>query len=1600
MFETKRKKYLGADRHSHAIVIGINHYPHINAHLRSAVPDARAIAEVLKKEQEFDNVLLLTDPTYDEIKVLLDWLKDPKRKNTISNFESQFDPSQGWDARFVWDRDIEKAHQFGEKDSLVFYYAGHGIAGEIADGPVGYIYPSDSQPQNPSDPNSSLVAMDDIFEVLTGLDCSHTMLILDCCFAGRFRYVGKKRDVVSMNFMPLYEERFQRYLRAKAWQVLVSCGPNQTAADTLFNRNEGSGIHSPFAIGLLKVLREGIGNLRGAKKRYGEGVITPQELYLYLWDFVERETKKDNGFKIQYPDLFPMGKHEGGQFIFFDPTRKLSFAEYEERNPYKGLHAYEAADHHLLFGRKEVVKSLMEKAEGTNLILLSGHSGIGKSSLVKAGFFPAWREKKPNFEPELIEIRPGRNPLDTWEDVEKKFSREKMQVLVIDQFEELFTEGKIPRQRTLFEENILQTMADYPHLIVLITLRSDFEWRLSGPLGKKLMQPEHLFRVPPLELDQLREVLTGPAWLEGFDFKDSVEELKEDEGEVLINTILTSVNHAPGALPLLSFTMSRFYEISDKQNRRFTLPDYLEKLGGVKGALSTRANEAYDDLPDDIHRDIMRNLLLRMVRLNDGSYTRRKVYLTEKYAGEGEEGGHEFDYPYDEQDQVVQVVLESLEKAQLVVRGGEEGGQRYVEPVHDSLINHWPRCLEWIEAFGRETLVLQRQVWQAVNDYRSFEENGDATAHLWDNNPKLQQIQMAILDPKGAWIFQAGDRKDISSIAFLLWDGNPTKNLLERLVPWQKQFLTGKEKKISSRVLFERIVAQMDPWLNQAELTFVRKSIERQRSELERLMQERDDAIKAKELAETKTREAQASSLAAKAREMVSKDPTIALNLAYAAHETLPTPETISTFQDIRNDSHAEYYSKRFEDDSTIFTSLTFSPDKEHILSTSSDDTMRLWSVETGMEVKRFKGNTQNIGSVAFSPKGTEIATADTTGTGKIRLWSVEKGNENTSLDGHEGNVIALRYADKGNYLFSGSIDRTVRKWNLQTGKEIDVTVVDKRKNKPVYLIEFSPNETHFVVVLADRVARLWSMAKGAKKQVKKMEMNIIWSVSATELHFTAVAFSPDGRYLLSGSTYNPHNNSTPGKMLQLWATKYDGVFGSTEDAWKPKKYFEGHTETAWALAFSQDSKFFITGSKDKTARLWSMEENKEIKRFHQHGGEGFPMKFVSFSPNEKHILTGGGSEFYLWPTGKKEEDIPKTIVSQNEVSAMAISRDGEHILSNHVGWVSLSTKLWSFDTGEQLDALKKLEWVDCDITYSLTRSQSKTVVKELLQTRTESEESGSVFALWVNVKKFNDGKVVISITGHKLPPDAPVTFVLDGKQMIQVAGVDRVDRGGPEPGEVWDTSKEEASLENLPKEEASLENMPKEEASLENLNQAISFSPDGKYFLTGAGETNLLLWSLKTGKLLQTFVHTSPLHIPAVALSSDGQYALSGSEDQVIRLWSIASGEEVKRFEGHTDSITSVAFSPDGKLIASGSGLKDMSVRVWEVESGVEIQRFEGHTKKVNMVIFRPDGSHVVSGSDDKTIRIWKLKSSGWDPYIYKFNAKDRKKYGVEVEY
>lgn len=838
---------------SHAFIIGIDDYRNGVEPLSTAVQDAKDIAKVLAMEIHGYTTHVLLDANKSDMLAMFETMKNH----------------------------VEQKHR------VIFYFAGHGIALDTdAAEPKGYLVPVDANGKE----RESLVPMDALGNTLASLaqkdSQTHVLFILDCCFSGAFKWASGSRSFTFDEKDILYAERVIRFAKHKACQVITSASHDQKAADVLnpqaFGIRDRGGIgesnNSPFAWALKQALLEGEADV--VRNQKSDGIITATELSAYLRDTVEPLTRKTG--VGQTPSFFPLKHHDSkGEFIFFNPKSPLNLPPAPDFNPYKGLKVFQylPKDHQLFFGRKETVLNMAKALETTSLMVVSAPSATGKSSTVLAGLFPYLASLEEAYE-EFHILRPGHQSSEEqtfdWKDL-PNLDQEKRVVVLIDQFEEIFSESigdTDPYYEALvnFYEN--HGSHEVSEVKLILTIRSDFEWQLkNSPFGEQFWNEKavynFLFRLPPMGLEELRAAMIKPAEKIAYTF----------ETEEMVNLILKEIGYAPQALPVLSLTMQQLYEFRDTEERLFTMDAYRKKLGGVSGALTKHADRVMQQMirPNKStskeivqqRKDCLKKLFLRMVTLNDGGYSKRKVYINRQGAFtefQNEKLLNELDY-VDHDDTMVKEIINELIEHQLI-SGGRDGTGAFIEPVHDSLINQWETCLKWINDFGKENLSLQRTLWKAVLDLERFElrqqqgqqsndikgevrksnrkEDKDLTntvSPYWDSNPNLLQIINQLIYPLDEEAFQ----NMISSLKEL---DEKQKVFLEKLneefkskgtiTDLHELMMSG----ISSQLIHYFLHHGMH-WLNEAEVNFIHESWRRRVQRIEEIQRQRDDAIKA-----------------------------------------------------------------------------------------------------------------------------------------------------------------------------------------------------------------------------------------------------------------------------------------------------------------------------------------------------------------------------------------------------------------------------------------------------------------------------------------------------------------------------------------------------------------------------------------------------------------------------------------------------------------------------------------------------------------------------------------------------------------------------------
>jgi serine/threonine protein kinase/WD40 repeat protein/energy-coupling factor transporter ATP-binding protein EcfA2 len=341
--------------------------------------------------------------------------------------------------------------------------------------------------------------------------------------------------------------------------------------------------------------------------------------------------------------------------------------------PYRGLLPFEAADRDLFFGREDVISNVLGRIEPGRLLAIVGASGSGKSSLLRAGVMAAVQAGEVAGLDSARLINPGPGPsLELGED--------EGELLVVDQFEELYTQCRDAELRSRFIEALLNRAGP-----VVIGLRADFYDQVSADVGLAAAVASNQLLLGPMRDEDLRRAVCEPARLFGLGLEPG-----------LIDLVLRDVAGEPGALPLMSHALRETWERRD--GRTLTVQAYQES-GGVSSAVAQTADAVVDGTPEP-DRPLLRSLFLRLTEIGDDVEDARRRARIEELVPEGAA------------PETVRTLLERLSDARLVTLD-----QGTAEVAHEVLIRTWPTLRRWLDE-DREGIRLHRRL-------------GDA-ARLWD----------------------------------------------------------------------------------------------------------------------------------------------------------------------------------------------------------------------------------------------------------------------------------------------------------------------------------------------------------------------------------------------------------------------------------------------------------------------------------------------------------------------------------------------------------------------------------------------------------------------------------------------------------------------------------------------------------------------------------------------------------------------------------------------------------------------------------------------------------------------------------------------------
>ncbi len=931
------------------------------------------------------------------------------------------------------------------------------------------------------------------------------------------------------------------------------------------------------------------------------------------------------------------------------------------RNPYKGLRAFGEADARDFFGRETMSRQLVERLGEERFIAVVGPSGSGKSSLVLAGLLPALRQGAlPGSETwRVVETTPGEYPLEELEAallrvavnppvslMEQLESDERglcravkrivpadasELVLVVDQLEELFTLVAEEARRSQFLTLLERAVRDpRSRLRVVVTLRADFYDRPLRYREFAELLRDRVLSVTPLSPEEIERAISAPA---------ATVSVSLERG--LLAEIVADVLNEPGALPLLQYALTELFEQRD--GLTLTRSAY-RTIGGVSGALASRADELYARLEDN-GKAAARQFFLQLVAVGEGEAdTRRPVALADLAS-------------LDVDQEALAEWLDAFGTSRLLSFNRDpRTGASTVDIAHEALLVEWGRLRAWIDGAREEVrahrrLTVRAAEWAESAHDPSFLLRGTELARfeVWAGESGLAQTELereflrASLDEREAVLAEEKSRR-------------AKQAALERRA-------VNRLRALVAVLAVAAVVA--------AGLTVY--------------------AFDQSNRSHHQTRIATARQLAAASVANLDVDPELSLLLARQAVQEAsvngaPLPDAVEAL-------HRAVAASRIM--LTIRTPATaaiaLSPDGSRLATAGSIGIAEgvasygfggrvrdveaasdagatkafVWDTRNGRQLLSLAGATSPIHDIAYSPNGSRIVTGAHDGTATV--WDVSTGKRLFVLPdvGTGGGFLGVGFSPDGGKLATADGEGRVRIWEL--GKRRLLRTIEA--TQPVCGVAWSPDGT----LVGAGQCGAYNFSASATR---------VWDVRTGRLVFrtrgleagSVLRFSRDGRYLVT-----PTSNGTG----EIWEIKSQRLVAT----------LTGHSGQVVAVAYSPDDKLVATGATDGTARVWGAPSGKQILVLRGHNAT---VNAIQFTPDSRRLVTASqDGTVRVWgiaPEGSR--DWLTLVAHGGGVASVIYSPDGSRLLT--VGACDGKTKLWNARSGSLISSTATQRQASC----------------------------------------------------------------------------------------------------------------------------------------------------------------------------------------------------------------------------------------------------------------------------------------------------------------
>lgn len=608
---------------------------------------------------------------------------------------------------------------------------------------------------------------------------------------------------------------------------------------------------------------------------------------------------------------------------------------------------------------------------------------------------------------------------------------------------------------------------------------------------------------------------------------------------------------------------------------------------------------------------------------------------------------------------------------------------------------------------------------------------------------------------------------------------------------------------------------------------------------------------------------------------------------------------------------------------------VAFSPDGKLAATGSADKTIKLWEVATGREIRSCLGSVGTVHQLAFGPDGKHLASIDA--EYKLKLWEVESSKEIHTIELADDEILSVVFSPDGKLVVTGTEKNHAILWDIATGNEIrrykpdtaDI-VMQKRFGYPTaQTVDISKDGKQLLTGSNDRTAFIFDFKSG--KQLKKFKGDRSSCTTCT----ISASFSPDASQIVIG-----HMDS-----VIIWDVESEKVIIKMEGR-------RGSYDNAY---FSFDGKYIASIIYGETY-IWNAQNGKQIAHLEGHHSD---VRGISFSPVINMILTGSDDRTAkLWkvPGGKESltlkgylNDIDERILSDNYmywiafINEIKLSPDGKYVA---IGKTGNNAKLMDFETGKVIRSFRGHESIVISLDFSpdgkylATGGADGTAriwdiqTGEMIRSFPEKISNIPYFSIdfspdgnylvtgsWdgrVRIWDVRNGEMLTSINAHENVSPYTVQFSHNGLYVIS-GGLDR-----------------KLKLFEI---DTGLE--IKEFIGHTDVVSAVKRHPDGIHFLSGSWDGKAKLWDLASGMQVKRY-QANNARIQAVDFDQEGKYMVTGSDDNTAKLWDVKEGKLIRTFIGHRGTVSSVNISPDGRFLITGS--HDGTIKTWDLETGDEL--------------------------------------------------------------